>query len=102
MIYINNKQKLENIKLTKNNFYVIADFDKTITEGFSVSTWGVMAHAKNIALDYTQRRAKLYNHYRPIEIDSTISDEKKSHEMLNWWNAHISLFYEYELKEKSL
>lgn len=99
MIYINNKAKLDKIKLTKDNFYVVADFDKTITEGFSVSTWGVMAHARNVAPDYTQRRTALYNHYRPIEIDSTISDEEKSKEMSDWWNAHIALFYEYELKE---
>lgn len=102
MIYINNEQKLGQIKLTKDNFYVVADFDKTITEGPSVSTWGVMAHAKNVALDYSERRTALYNHYRPIEIDSTISDEEKSKEMSDWWNAHIALFYEYELKEESL
>lgn len=102
MIYINNKQKLDRIKLNRNNFYIVADFDKTITDGFSVSTWGVMAHAESVAPDYTQKRTALYNHYRPIEIDSTISDEEKSKAMSDWWNAHISLFYEYKLKEKSL
>lgn len=102
MIYINNKEKLNEIKLNKDNFYVVADFDKTITEGYSISTWGVMANARNVAPDYTQRRTALYNHYRPIEIDSTISDEEKSKEMADWWNAHIALFYEYELREESL
>ena len=32
MIYINNQKKIENIKLDKNNFYVVADFDKTLTK----------------------------------------------------------------------
>lgn len=102
MIYINNKEKLDKIKLNKDNFYVVVDFDKTITEGFSNSTWGVMAYAESVGPDYSQRRTALYNHYRPIEIDSTISEEEKSKEMSNWWHSHIALFYEYELKEKSL
>ena len=34
MNYINNQSKLENIKLTPNNFYVVVDFDKTISIGF--------------------------------------------------------------------
>ena len=45
MIYINNEEKLKRINLKKDNFYVVADFDQTITEGSSNSTWGVMANA---------------------------------------------------------
>ena len=102
MIYINNKEKLDRIKLNKDNFYVVTDFDKTITEGVSVSTWGVMASAENMDDTYSKRRTELYNYYRPIEINNTISEEEKSLEMTNWWNSHINLFYEYGLKESIL
>lgn len=102
MLFINNKEKLEKITLEKDNFYVVADFDKTITKGNSNSTWAVMANANEIGEEYTKKRTDLYNHYRPIEIDVNLSDEKKSEEMSNWWKAHINLFYEYGLKEESI
>lgn len=99
MIYINNEQKLKDIKLEKDNFYVVADFDKTLTEGSSNSTWAVMANANQVGEEYKERRTALYNKYRPIEVDSSISDEEKSKAMTEWWKAHINLFYEYGLQE---
>lgn len=102
MIYINNKEKLEKIKLNKDNFYVIADFDKTITNGHSLSTWGVMANSNQLGDEYAKRRTELYQYYRPIEIDVNISDEEKSEYMSQWWKKHINLFYEYGLKEENI
>ena len=102
MVYINNKEKLNKIKLNKDNFYVVADFDRTITEGLSISTCGIMASAENMDSTYSEKRMALYNYYRPIEINNTISEEEKALEMSNWWNAHIKLFYEYKLKEEIL
>lgn len=100
MIYINNKEKIE--KFNKDNFYVVADFDKTLTEGSSNSTWGVMANAGELGEEYTRKRTELYKHYRPIEIDVTLSDEEKSKFMEEWWKAHINLFYEYGLREENI
>lgn len=102
MIYINDKQKIENIKLEKDNFYVVADFDKTLTEGNSNSTWAVLSNANELGEEYAKKRKDLYNYYRPIEIDSNISDEEKSEAMSDWWRAHINLFFEYGLKEDSI
>ena len=102
MIYINNEEKLKRINLKKDNFYVVADFDQTITEGSSNSTWGVMANAGELGEEYTRKRTELYKHYRPIEIDVAISDEEKSKYMDEWWKAHINLFYEYGLREENI
>lgn len=102
MIYKNNEEKLERINFEKNNFYVVADFDKTITDGASSSTWGILAHANELGDEYTQRRTALYNKYRPIEIDVNMSDDEKSVFMEEWWRAHINLFYEYGLKEDNI
>ncbi len=102
MIYINNKEKIKNIKLEKNNFYVVADFDKTLTDGNSYSTWKVLADSNEIGEEYTKKRTDLYNYYRPIEINNNISDEEKSKAMSEWWEAHINLFYEYGLKEDGI
>ena len=45
MEYINHKEKLKDIKLHKNNFYVMIDFDRTITEAQSISAWRVLYYS---------------------------------------------------------
>lgn len=101
MEYINNQEKLERVKFTNpEDYYIIADFDKTLTEGKSISTWGVVANSNKDNTEYHKRRNELYEYYRPIEIDSTISDEKKSEYMSEWWKRHVGLFFEYGLKEE--
>lgn len=102
MIYLNNKEKLKRINLEKDNFYVVADFDKTLTAGNSLSTWGIMTNANELGNEYAERRTELYKKYRPIEIDPNISDEEKSQNMEEWWKKHINLFYEYGLREENI
>ena len=102
MIYINNEEKIKNISFEKDKFYVVADFDKTLTEGTSNSTWAVMANANQVGSEYKEKRTALYNKYRPIEIDQTISEEEKCKAMDEWWKAHINLFYEYGLREEAI
>ena len=102
MIYINKQEKINRIDLSKSKFYVVADFDRTLTEGASDSTWGVFANANQVGDEYKQKRTALYNKYRPMEIDPTISDDEKSIAMTEWWQAHINLFYEYGVKEEAV
>lgn len=102
MIYINNQEKINNLKFDKNDFYVVADFDRTLTEGSSDSTWGIFANANQVGEEYKKRRTALYNKYRPIEIDPNISEEEKSDAMKEWWQLHINLFYEYGIKEQAV
>lgn len=103
MIYINKKEKLNNIDFSDSkSYYVVADFDKTLTEGTSNSTWAVMANANGVNEEYTKKRNELYKIYRPKEIDMTLSEEEKSQYMEEWWQKHISLFFEYGLEEKAV
>lgn len=102
MIYINNQEKVNSLKLNSNNFYVVADFDRTLTEGASDSTWGVFANANQVGEEYKNRRSELYNKYRPMEIDPNLSEEEKSKAMTEWWQLHINLFYEYGVKEEAV
>ena len=102
MIYINNQDKIDKIKLNSNDFYVVADFDRTLTEGASDSTWGIFANANQVGKEYKEKRTALYNKYRPIEIDPNISEEEKSKAMTEWWQLHINLFYEYGVKEETV
>ncbi len=40
-----NSNKLNNIKLDKDNFYVLIDFDRTLTKGNSISCWRVLYYS---------------------------------------------------------
>ena len=43
MKYIN--KKVDDIKLTKENFYVLSDFDRTLTKANSISGWRVLYYS---------------------------------------------------------
>ncbi len=99
MIYLNNKEKLNRIKLTPDNYYVVTDFDQTITNGFTKGSWGVDINANE---EYEKERAKLYNYYRPIEIDSTMDKNEKTKHMKNWYTESLNILIKYNLTEKEI
>ena len=130
MNYINKPEKLKEIKLDNNNYFVVADFDRTITAGDSESTWGSISkagvlpkeynkkrqelHSKYrpieisiskagvLPKEYNKKRQELHSKYRPIEIDTTIEDNIKSKYMNEWFKTHINLFYEYGITEQAI
>lgn len=60
MKYINSK-KLDNIKLTKENFYVLIDFDRTLTKGNSISGWRVLYYSNLLGDDFTKRYDEIHD-----------------------------------------
>ena len=74
MEYIN-EEKINKIKLENSNFYVVIDFDKTITSYESEDSWDVTGRAAN-NINCDKEIESLYKKYRPIELDYTISIEK--------------------------
>lgn len=82
-----------------NNYYIVTDFDRTITAGDSESSWGTLSKSNSVPKEYVEERQKLYNKYRPIEIDLTLDYETKNKLMIEWWTNHINLFIKYKLKE---
>ena len=50
MKYIN-QNKLNKIKLTKDNFYVLIDFDRTLTKGNSISCWRILYYSDLLGND---------------------------------------------------
>ena len=82
-----------------DNLYIVADFDRTLTDENSQSSWAVMCHSKYVPKSYSEDRQTLYNLYRPIEIDETINSEQKMIAMKEWYEKHIALFIKYQLTE---
>ena len=99
MRYINEK-KLEKIKLEADNMYVVIDFDRTITAKDSQDSWD--AAAIMLGEDFKQKSYKLYQKYRPIEQDYTITYKEKNKAMEIWYKACMDLYYEYGLTKEKL
>ena len=83
MIHINNKIKLDMFK-KENNFCAIIDFDRTITNAKSTASMGVIP--EYVGGNLLEERKKIYNHYRPIELDYSL-DAKTRKETLKKWTV---------------
>lgn len=60
MKYINSK-KVDSIRLTKENFYVLMDFDRTLTKGGSISAWRVLYYSDLLGEDFKQRYDEIHD-----------------------------------------
>lgn len=91
MIYINNEEKVNNLKI--KNFYVITDFDRTLTTKESEPSMGIVP--KYLGGECLKERTKIFEHYRPLELDYTIKEQEKQRIMKEWANKSFTLLSEY-------
>lgn len=93
MKYIN-EDKLNRIMLNKDNFYVLIDFDRTLTKGNSVSCWRVLYYSDLLGNDFQEKYDKIH--------DKTFPNENESKELKK--RAYSERFEEYMelLKQKGL
>ena len=74
-------QKIQKIKAAgPDKLHVISDYDRTLTGnsggGNTVATsWAIFVN--KLGDEYTKARNELYNHYHPIEIDSSLDQNFK-------------------------
>lgn len=80
-----------------DNWYVVADFDRTITNGSSKTSWSILASSNLVPKEYIAERQELFNFYRPIEISDTIDFDVKMSMMKEWFQKHIELFVKYNM-----
>ena len=83
-----------------DNYYVLIDFDRTLTNGNSTSSWEILSKGGFMPEEYTLEVDRLYQYYRPFEVDVNISNEEKNKLMREWWSRNIELFSLYGLKEE--
>ena len=81
MIYINNKEKLEEFNET-SDFFVIIDFDHTLTSKESIASMGIIPQF--LGGECLKERMKIFEYYRPLELDYTIEQNKKREIMREW------------------
>lgn len=97
MEYINNKEKLERFKKSKD-FFAIIDFDRTLTTGASDASMGIIPQF--LGGEYLEERTKIYEYYRPLELDYTISPEDKRKIMKEWATSSFKLLSKYLTSEE--
>ena len=101
-------KKIEAIKQEgKDSLHIISDFDRTITKAFSKGKKipSLIYHLRNehyLTEDYSAKAFALYEKYHPLEVSTTVSDEKKNKAMLEWWSTHYKLLVESGLNEKTI
>lgn len=100
MKYINSN-KLEELKINKDNVYIVIDFDKTITSKNSKDdSWD--ASGKLLEENFKTDMYKLYKTYAPIEIDYKLSFKEKEQYMIEWYSKCMNLYYKYGLTKDKL
>ena len=83
-----------------NSIHIVTDFDRTLTPGNSESSLGILSKSGLVTKEYMDERQKLYDYYRPIEIDEEMDYETKNRLMTEWWNKHIGLLIKYKMSEE--
>ena len=96
MIYINNKEKINRIKNIKD-FFIVTDFDRTLTTKQSEPSMGIIP--KFLGGKCLEERLKIFNHYRPIELDYTLEEELKQKYMRDWAKESFNLLSKYVTEE---
>ena len=94
------QEKLNKIKLNKDNIYVAIDFDRTITSNNSDDSWD--ATGKCLGREFKNRLEELYQKYRPIELSYKISFKEKNDAMERWYKQCMDLYYKYNLTKEKL
>lgn len=101
MRYINSN-KLKEIEIIENNYFVILDFDKTITSKKSLDSWMAVADFEILGEECKKEVEQLNAKYAPIELDYTLEYETKKRYMVEWYEKSMDILYRYRLTHSKL
>lgn len=89
MIYIN---KLNKKVFDKRISYVLCDFDRTISTYNSSTSWDVFKTSEFVSREYKDDSNRLFEKYRPIELDARLDINIKKEYMRKWALEQTKLF----------
>jgi 5'-nucleotidase len=119
----NSKEKFENIIIVDNErleslkneisedgilkFYVISDFDRTLTKLFVNgekihSLISILRNGDYLVPEYGEQAKALFNQYHPIEIDPKIPLIEKKKITEEWWKRHFEVLIKFGLNKKHI
>lgn len=97
-----NTEKLKKIQLDPNNYYIVLDFDKTITSKESLDSWMAVLDFEIYGQTCRKEIEKINAKYAPIELDYTLTKEEKEKYMTEWYEKSMDFLYEYQLTYTNL
>lgn len=80
-----------------NELQVVTDFDFTLTKQIKtdgkpmLSSFGMFNRCKSVPATFRDDSKRLYEKYRPIEIDPNLSQSEKKAKMIDWWTESCEL-----------
>lgn len=89
-------------RLNPEETFVLADFDRTLTEHDSSTCWGLLEESPYVNPEYAKESLDIYYHYRPIEVDQTIPFDEKSKIMEKWFREVANLLSKYHIYEETI
>lgn len=96
MKYVN-FDKLSTIELQKDNFYVLTDFDRTLTKGNSFAAWRVLYHSNLLGDKFKEEYTKIHDETVPNEQET---DEVKIRFFEDRFKRYIELLEKCGFNEK--
>lgn len=99
MIYINN---LNENYIQNDISFVLCDFDRTISKYDSATSWSIIPSSKYVDPKILEESRNLFDHYRPIELDTEMDFNQKSFYMKQWALASLSLYSKYKVTKNQL
>lgn len=103
--FIAQKERL--IKGGKNHLQVIADFDRTLTTNFingrkAPSLTAALRDGNYLSNDYASKSQALFDHYHPLEMDTSLDLSTKKALMEEWYRRHFTLLIESGLTQEKM
>lgn len=88
--------------INKDDIFVVADFDRTITTGDSKATFALFSLSGLYGSDYERERTVVHDYYRPIELDETLGYSEKYELMKEWALESYKLMLKYKVRESDI
>lgn len=82
---------------SKNNFYVICDFDRTLTHSFNKNgskastSNGILRDNGYLSEEYCKLAKDIFSIYYPLEKDNSLTFREKKNKMIEWWQKHLEI-----------
>lgn len=96
------QNRTKNLAIKKDNYYIIIDFDKTITASNSLDSWMAVIDFNIYGETCKKEIQKLNAKYAPIELDYQISKNEKEQYMIEWYQKSMDILYRYGLTKTNL
>lgn len=88
--------------MIKLNKYIIADFDHTLTDKDSTSSWGVLETLNTLNKEAKNKLKDNKNYYLPLENNLNINEGKRKKLMREWTDSNLKILNHSNITKKDI